>query len=158
MEHPFCLALLYRCASGRASRISLPLNTRMRIPLVLLILCSRDALALTAWPKLPAEFCNARADAPLPLVTGYKHADLWHSYAPSARSTVPAGRLLNVSGRGPGKGYSTNFRYQPMGSEDCYDLSVGGLVADGCGSVSGSERRVLPLRTSRGCTGEPFYP
>lgn len=43
MEHPFCLALLYRCASGRASRISLPLNTRMRIPLVLLILCSRDA-------------------------------------------------------------------------------------------------------------------
>jgi len=90
----------------------------------ILILTTATSPALTAQPKPPAAPCDVPRDAPLAVVTGSKPADLWNSYAPSAKFPVPAGNPVAtgrrdgdwacVSHYGSGSGWMLANRLQPL--------------------------------------------
>ena len=89
-----------------------------------LILAAATPLTLPAQPKPPTDHCDVSPDAPLALVIGPKHADLWNSSAPSMKFPVPAGNPVAIGKRdgdwtcvshyGSGLGWMLTKRLQPL--------------------------------------------
>jgi hypothetical protein len=90
----------------------------------LLILVAATCLTSAAQPKPPADHCDVPPEAPLALVTGSKPAELWNSYTPSIKFSVPSenpvavgkqnGDWTCVSHYGTGYGWMLTARLRPI--------------------------------------------
>jgi hypothetical protein len=100
-------------------------NVVMRTRLFpVLVLAAAIPLALTGQPKPPSDHCDVSPGAPLALVTGSGRADLWNSYAPSMKFSMPAGQPVAIGKRdgdwtcvshhGSGYGWMLTNRLQPI--------------------------------------------